>query len=57
MHARLTIGGKNLGELTVRMEMVLLHGMVSNGWVGGGRQQLQMADMMNYFFSEDYPAQ
>jgi hypothetical protein len=36
MHARLTIDGKNLGESIVRMEMILPHAVVSNGWEGGG---------------------
>ncbi len=49
MHARLTIGGKNPGELTVRMEMALPHGMVSNGGGGGGGKSCRLEIVESFF--------
>jgi hypothetical protein len=56
VYARWIIGGKNPGELTVRMEMALPQAVVSNGWGGGGearpelftfRQDLQIGELLN----------
>jgi hypothetical protein len=58
MYARWTIGGKNPGELTVCMEMVLPNEMVSNGGREGEdssaelftfRQQLPIGDLLKHF--------